>query len=443
MASPAPGTTPGTSAVPAKLAATSEGSKKTSSSFWRPVPIFTLSFLLRFVLLLYGLYQDSTSPIKYTDIDYLVFTDAARFTRSPSHAYSPYARETYRYTPLLAWLLLPTTLPGLAWFSFGKVLFALGDLGAGWGIIQILMRKEGMSRERAVKFTSLIWLLNPMVATISTRGSSEGLLGVMVIAMLWAVVEGRTVLAGMLLGWCVHWKIYPIIYAPAILWWMAPSLPNKPTLKSRFVDYPVSVLTNCRILIFALTSLATFAFLTGSMYAIYGFPFLQHTYLHHLTRLDHRHNFSPYNPLLHLVSSPAGRSASSAYFSSTPFLPQLLLSTVLLPLAFAKSDLPGTMFAQTFAFVTFNKVCTSQYFMWYIVLLPFYLPKSSLVKRPGLGVTACVLWVAAQALWLQQGFELEFMGKQTFWPGLGMAGLGFFVVNVWILGVVVGDFAGK
>lgn len=52
---------------------------------------------------------------------------------------------------------------------------------------------------------------------------------------------------------------------------------------------------------------------------------------------------------------------------------------------------------------------------------------------------ALVAWVGAQALWLQQGFELEFKGRSTFVPGLWVSGVGFFVVNCWILGVVVGD----
>lgn len=76
-----------------------------------------------------------------------------------------------------------------------------------------------MEKGRALKFAS-IWLLNPMVATISTRGSSEGLLGVMVVALVWATLKRWTVLTGVLLGLAIHFKIYPVIYGPAILWWM-------------------------------------------------------------------------------------------------------------------------------------------------------------------------------------------------------------------------------
>jgi phosphatidylinositol glycan class M len=127
------------------------------------------------------------------------------------------------------------------------------------------------------------------------------------------------------------------------------------------------------------------------------------------------------------------------------------------------------MLAQTFAFVSFNKVCTSQvipplrtvpfsfpsltpklkwltrmcikYFLWYTILLPLYLslPSCSLLSSPRTGLTALILWIAAQALWLQQGFQLEFLGESTFVPGLWFAGLGFFAVNCWILGIVVQD----
>ncbi|TQS32096.1 hypothetical protein Golomagni_07599 [Golovinomyces magnicellulatus] len=124
---------------------------------------------------------------------------------------------------------------------------------------------------------------------------------------------------------------------------------------------------------------------------------------------------------------------------SLAFLPQLLLSCVLIPFAIAKKDLATSMMAQTFAFVTFNKVCTSQYFLWYMIFLPMYLPTSSLLKSPKLGVTALALWVLGQAAWLQQAFELEFMGRSTFFPGLWVSSILFFLINCWILGIIIGD----
>ncbi|MCJ1406870.1 GPI mannosyltransferase 1 [Ptychographa xylographoides] len=406
------------------------------SSYWSPAIVFGAAVLLRLVLLLYGLFQDAYSPLKYTDIDYFVFTDAARYV---SRGRSPYDRETYRYTPLLAWMLLPTTWPNSGWFSFGKVVFAVADIITGWLIVVILRSRVGgsMSMERSLRFAS-IWLLNPMVATISTRGSSEGLLGVMIVSLVWAVLNRRIELAGVLLGLAVHFKIYPFIYAPSLLLYLASPVSSSPTDFGNMVRKHVSSLISSANITLTLFSFLTFMVLNIVMYVIYGHPFLQHTYLHHVTRIDHRHNFSPYNTLLYLSSSSADPSGSF-HFESLAFLPQLLLSAVLIPLVLAKRDLPGTMLAQTFAFVALNKVCTSQYFIWFLLLVPLYLPHSSLVSKLGLGITAAALWVGTQALWLWQGYELEFLGRSTFVPGLWGSALLFYAVNMWILGIVVSD----
>ncbi|KAG5993138.1 GPI mannosyltransferase 1 [Claviceps pusilla] len=425
------------------------------SSLFRPTPLFLIALLLRLVLLLYGSWQDAHSAVKYTDIDYLVFTDASRFVASSR---SPYARDTYRYTPLLAWLLLPTAL----FFPAGKVVFALSDILAGWLMLRLL-RRRGMQPERAGRFASL-WLWNPMVATISTRGSAEGLLGVLTMALIWAMESSRFVLAGGVLGLAVHFKIYPFIWAPAMLWWM-----DRENLAKLSASASASTMPSCayaaRVMTFVsperiklvLVSLMTFLGLNFIMYTIYGTPFLQHTFFHHMSRLDHRHNFSPYNILLYLRSADAASSASafatassssssssssSLRTESLAFVPQLLLSCVLIPFVLAKKDLATSMMAQTFAFVTFNKVCTSQYFLWYMVFLPLYLPTSTLLREPRVGLSALALWLASQSAWLHQGYQLEFLGQSTFFPGLWGASLGFFATNCWILGLVVRDGAG-
>lgn len=230
----------------------------------RPFPLFSIAAVLRLVLLVYGIWQDAHSALKYTDIDYLVFTDAAR---SVAQGQSPYDRATYRYTPLLAWMLLPTAAPGL--FSFGKVVFALADLLAGWLVWAVLREHRGMSVSRAGAFSAL-WLWNPMVATISTRGSSEGLLGVLTAGLLWAVERRKMTLAGVILGLGVHFKIYPFIYAPAILWWMddeqlekKPSKTGEGSLVSPFLAF-----FSAERIRLALSSLATFLFLNIIMYSM-------------------------------------------------------------------------------------------------------------------------------------------------------------------------------
>ncbi|SPQ26344.1 ede08be1-3848-4638-b975-adf9c3f7496c [Thermothielavioides terrestris] len=400
-----------------------------ASFFHHPLRLYLSAALLRVAFLLYGLWQDANSPVKYTDIDYLVFTDAARFV---SRGQSPYERETYRYTPILAWLLLPTALKtghpllDTALFSSGKVLFAAADLVAGWLLERVLAKSKSMDAATARKYAA-IWLLNPMVATISTRGSSEGLLGVLVMALLSAVMARRITLAGLLLGFGVHFKIYPFIYAPAIVWWMdqermgSPSGGDKPRPskeKPSWVTQLAAFITPKRLQLAAI-SLATFLSLNILMF------------------------FIPYNTQLYLASAavtPAAADAAAAAAAPAPttlhpllrslrvesvaFLPQLALSCALIPLALAKKDLPAAMLAQTFAFVTFNKVCTSQYFLWYMVLLPLYLPRSSFLRDKRLGLAALVLWVASQALWLQQGYQLEFLGRSAFLPGLWLASLG-------------------
>jgi phosphatidylinositol glycan class M len=60
--------------------------------------VFGGALIVRLLLLGYGYLQDNFMTVKYTDVDYEVYTDAAR---EVANGNSPYDRTTYRYTPIL------------------------------------------------------------------------------------------------------------------------------------------------------------------------------------------------------------------------------------------------------------------------------------------------------------------------------------------------------
>lgn len=85
--------------------------------------LLVFSTLLRVLLILYGEWQDAHMEVRYTDVDYLVFSDAASLVASGK---SPYQRSTYRYSPLLAFLLVPNSIIHPSW---GKFLFSASGTG--------------------------------------------------------------------------------------------------------------------------------------------------------------------------------------------------------------------------------------------------------------------------------------------------------------------------
>lgn len=80
------------------------------------------SMLLRVFLIIYGEWQDAHMEVRYTDIDYTVFSDAASLMASGE---SPYKRTTYRYSPLLALLLVPNSIFHRSW---GKFIFSASGM---------------------------------------------------------------------------------------------------------------------------------------------------------------------------------------------------------------------------------------------------------------------------------------------------------------------------
>lgn len=390
--------------------------------------ILVLSVLLRLGFFFFGLYQDAFMNVKYTDIDYLVFSDAAKYVYE---GYSPYKRETYRYTPLLSWLLVPNALGGY-WYSFGKIIFMIGDLITGVVIVKLLRTERRLNANYTAIFAS-IWLLNPMVITISTRGSSESILTVIIMMAVYLLFRGSLTLSSILLGISIHFKLYPIIYLPSILIFLSDR--GYP-----FVNLPLLNLVNKVNLKYALVSLASFVSLGLLMYRIYGDDFLYESYIYHFVRLDHRHNFSIYNIALYYKSAfPEIEGIFVNNLETIAFIPQIVLTVFILPLNFAKSDLISCLFLQTFTFVAFNKVITSQYFIWYLIFLPHFLANSNLANKKYYfkGFLALFLWVVSQACWLYFAYLLEFLGESTFDEGLFYSAIFFFLSNCWAIGVFI------
>ena len=118
--------------------------------------------------------------------------------------------------------------------------------------------------------------------------------------------------------------------------------------------------------------------------------------------------------------------------SMLAFVPQAALLLVLA--ARFGRDLPFCMCAQTLVFVSFNKVCTAQYLIWYHVLLPLILPSSRALVKSERACTALVAasWIATLLSWLGLAHELEFRARSAF-TLLWIASLGFFSCNVVIV----------
>lgn len=406
--------------------------------------LLILSALIRIGLIIYGEWQDTHMEVRYTDVDYLVFSDAAALVAS---GLSPYKRSTYRYSPMLAFLLLPTSFIHHSW---GKFLFSASDLLVGL-FIRMILKLRGVP-ENLCLVSMGAWLFNPFTFTIGTRGNCEPIVCAMLLWIIICIMNGKVLQAAFWYGFVVHFRIYPIIYALPILLVLDPhnihpgSKPllqrwtpsqqksrQSPSIKGIFsISYAWvflrNILTRQRIL-FGLLSGSTFIFWTGIFFYLYQWEFLNEALLYHLTRTDPRHNFSIYFYHIYLHHE----HTFSILEKLVSFLPQLTVQLVLI-LRFAQ-DLPFCLFLQTVAFVAFNKVITAQYFVWFFCLLPLLLPWSNMCVR-WKGLSCIGVWVGAQLHWLLWGYLLEFKGKNVF-VQLWIGSLLFLAANTWVLVMVM------
>eukprot|EP00366_Plasmodium_knowlesi_P003118 XP_002260615.1 mannosyltransferase, putative [Plasmodium knowlesi strain H] len=331
--------------------------------------LLLLGIIVRVIIYYYSLWHDNNFDVKFTDVDYYVYSDAAKYILRNE---SPYKRYTYRYTPLLAYLMVPNFL---FHFSFGKILFSSFDFLIAIVLIRIL-RIKYPSCKNYIFYVSM-WILNPMVIIISIRGNADCIPCLFVFLTLLCIYQKKIYLAAIFYGLAVNFKIYPIIYALPLMLYLNKNYlakdsffqgdkqqedlcvnPISRTLRSIAQFSTGLIKLNRDQLVFSLCSFSTF---------MYGYTFLHESFIYHLVRRDHRHNFSLFFYLMYLTIE-----GNSKIIPLITFVPQAVL-VALFGFKYARANLELSMFLQTLAFIAMNKVCTSQYFIWCLPFIPVVL----------------------------------------------------------------------
>ncbi|OTF76952.1 GPI mannosyltransferase 1-like protein, partial [Euroglyphus maynei] len=371
-----------------------------------------ISFSIHIFLILFCEIQDRYLDVKYTDIDYIVFTDGARFLLNGS---TPFDRPTYRYTPILALLMTPNLL----WFEqFGKLLFTIFDIIGGILIYNIMDRRY--SRHY------LLWLYNPFTLIISTRGSAESLICTLVLLVIFCFNKKHHLLAGLCFGFVIHFKIYPIIYT--LTFYLALSERNSSLFRS--------LLPNSSKIMFIISTLIGLIIPTYLSYLSCGTIYLNEAWLYHFYRQDFQHNFSPYFYLFQLFDD----ISIQKIIGLMAFVPQMLLATIIVPIYYnqrttkstttLKSNICMALFLQTYLFVTLNKVITAQYFEWYLCLLPFIVPFVKITWNKWLAII--IIWSFAILQWLLFAYLYEFR-QWNILNWLCVASIIFVLLNLFII----------
>jgi phosphatidylinositol glycan class M len=453
---------------------------------------YLTAFLIRLVVIIIGDILKYKYQMDLTDIDYEVFSDGAKHILNFE---SPYNRETYRYTPILALITIPNHL---IYYNFGKILFSFVDVLVGLAIEIILnLQNKSAKTEDGDKgnniytdllktfykylnnpyaITSLFYLYNPVSISICTRGSADCIIAFLVLTTLIFVETGLYPIAGICYGFAIHFKIYPIIYFPCFYLYIiykdfkknknndkekkARELKiesNKKTLQKQkkffffrifdtfsnkistifsyfwgVVKFSLRSFLNYKAIIFAILAIATFLFYLVCFYTLLGNKFLYEYLIYHLVRKDHRHNFSIFYYLIYLTYN----NQLSKLLSLVTFVPQALLVGISSLTLFHNINL--CMVIVTMIFVTFNKVITAQYFLWYISLIPLIIPFNKLFdfkNHPGkvvYGLFTFLVWLALDLLWNNYSHHLEYKGKNLFLELWGV-NIVFFLVNCWII----------
>lgn len=366
--------------------------------------IFILGLAIRVILLLVGFIMDNYTTVRLTDIDYQVVTDGARYVLQGK---SPFERHTYRYPPFLAFLMLPNIFLNS---YFGKVVLIFGDCLVGV-FIQKINAKISLNYQKA---GLLIWFFNPLTILNSPRGSCDVIVSLFLLGVLLLLKNRKFTSAAILYGFAIHFRIYPIIFCVGIYLYV---------MKKHKAG-----IFNWASIKFGLISLASLLSIVAFFYLFYGNQFLYECYGYHLTRKDHRHNFS-LNFMMIYLNFKGIDSLTSAALTMVPLV--LILS---ISFKFYK-NLKIVMFLTSLVFVAFNKVVTAQYFVWYLQFLPvltwqlFGQINSHQLKLSGV-LYAC--WFMVCILWNNCAHRFEALGQDMFLY-FHITNSVFFILNVMIV----------
>ena len=124
--------------------------------------------------------------MKYTDIDYFVFSDAATKVYNGG---SPFERHTYRYTPLVAYIC---TINNFVHPLAAKIVFCICDIIMGY-ILWDIVESQNTKKKGSPYFYVGFWLLNPLIMTLSTRGSNDNMITLMLFAAIYFLLKHITI----------------------------------------------------------------------------------------------------------------------------------------------------------------------------------------------------------------------------------------------------------
>lgn len=411
-----------------------------------------IGFAIRLLLIAFSEFMDKVSNVQYTDVDYLVFTDAARYVYDFK---SPYERHTYRYSPLLAIFLIPNIIIHR---TFGKIIFSLIDVIVGlliFRIVVVYMKNTTITNHKKEleensnlygKYSMLLWIYNPMSIIIATRGNADSIAAFFVLTTLYYIYVKRDYYkAGIFHGLACHFRIYPIIFSLALFMHLSDfstslNLTKKRVtsmvkrnpeerrtiFKKKYLYYLIPNVDQLKLIIGAAWVVLS---LTLVFYFLYGYEFLYETYLYHLVRKDTRHNFSVYFYIQYLT---ADIKNLGIFHKLLTVLPNLVLLTVFgIRYGLHKDCLFFAVFAQAVTLVVYNTVITSQYFIWFLSILPLIVWHCRLSVMDWVKLFA--MWMAGQSAWLVAAYYLEFKGVNTFifvwWQSMGLFSASIIIFN--------------